>query len=75
MKSEVNEDFKRLVYVRLQALPDGTEISIGGGESLTKNELLEHVARGDEIGLKMVEVEREFFQMLKDGSLYDWVSD
>lgn len=67
----VNEDFKKLVYARLQALPDSTVISIGKDKNLTKKELLAHVESGDEIGQKMFEIERAFFEALKNGSIYD----
>jgi hypothetical protein len=67
-------DFKELVYARIQAMPDGTNISIGDSGTLTKTELLKHVESGDEIGQKMIEVERAFFQALKDGSLYDYAN-
>jgi hypothetical protein len=67
-----NDDFKELVYARIQAMPNGTSISIGDSGSLTKSQLLEHVEAGDDIGEKMIEVERAFFQALKDGSLYNY---
>jgi len=70
--ANVNSDFKRLVYARIQAMPDGTNISIGNSGTLSKTEMLEHVEAGDEIGQKMIEVEKAFFQALKDGSLYDY---
>ena len=74
MSDSIATDYQQLVYARLQALPDGTEVSLGGGENLTKDELLAHVAQGDEIGLRLIEVEKEFFQALKDGSLYDIIT-
>lgn len=67
----VNEDFKKLVYVRVQALPDNTVVSIGGSGDISKAELLKHVEQGDEIGQKMYEIERAFFESLKNGSIYD----
>ncbi|HUY84983.1 MAG TPA: hypothetical protein VMU97_00530 [Candidatus Dormibacteraeota bacterium] len=65
-------DFQKLVYARIQAMPEGTSISIGDSGTLSKSELLKHVAEGDEIGQKMIEIERAFFKALKDGSLYDY---
>jgi hypothetical protein len=65
-------DFQKLVYARIQAMPDGTNISIGDSSTLSKAELLKHVESGDEIGQKMIEIERAFFKALKDGSLYDY---
>jgi len=70
----IDADFQKLVYARIQALPDGTNISIGDLGSLSKKDLLEHVKDGDEIGQKMIEIDKAFFQALKDGSLYDYAS-
>ncbi len=67
-----SSDFQKLVYARIQAMPDGTTISIGGSGELSKIDLLKHVESGDAIGKQMIEIERAFFQALKDGSLYDY---
>ena len=69
--AEVDAEFRKVVYARIQSMPNDTTISIGGNQNLTKPEILQHVQSNDEIGRKFIEVEREFFQMLKDGSLYN----
>lgn len=65
-----DEDIKQLVIERLSTLPPDKEISIGGDGSFDRDELIEHVERGDEIGRKMVEVEMTFLRSLKEGLLY-----
>ena len=67
----INDDFKRLVYVRVQALPDNAVVSIGSIGDIPKVDLLKHIEQDDEIGQKMYEVEKAFFESLKDGSLID----
>lgn len=67
----INSDFKKLVYTRIQAMPNGTEISIGSSGNITKSELLKHLKNEDEIGQKMYEIEKAFFDALKEGTLYD----
>lgn len=67
----INNDFKQLVYARVQALPNGTVISMGSEGDIPKDELLEHVEKGDEIGQKMYEIEKAFFEALKTGSIYN----
>jgi hypothetical protein len=70
MKDNLNADFQKLVYARIQAMPEGTCISIGGNGNISKSDLLKHVESGDEIGKQMIEIEKAFFQALKDGSFY-----
>lgn len=70
--SNIDADFKELVYTRIQALPDGTGLAVGSHGTLDKATILEHVQSGDEIGQKMVEVEKAFFRALKDGTLYEY---
>ncbi len=67
MKSEISEDVKALVIARLETLPANKKISIGSYGDFTRDELIEHVKKEDEIGRKMVEIELEFLRALKEG--------
>lgn len=66
-----DEDIIDLVVARLETLPSGAVISIGSGQELTKEELIQSVKARNETGQKMVEIEMSFLQGLKDGILYD----
>lgn len=72
--SSSEDAFKNLVLARLQALPDGACISIGGEGTLTKEQILNHVKENDEIGKKMIEIDKAFFKALKEGTFYDYVN-
>ncbi|MBQ3440947.1 hypothetical protein IJG27_01380 [Candidatus Saccharibacteria bacterium] len=65
------DDFQKLVYVRWQALPDDYAISVGGYGTITKNEALKHVANNDEIGKILIAVDRNYFEKLKSGAIYE----
>lgn len=65
------EEIKELVIARLQTLPEGKEISIGSDGEFTKEELIRHVEKGDEIGKKITEVEINFLRSLKEGIFYE----
>jgi hypothetical protein len=73
-----NEDTEKeiidLVVARLQKLPAEKEISIGSSGEFTKDELIEHVKKDDEIGKKMVAIEMDFLRSMKDGIFYDQYS-
>jgi hypothetical protein len=55
---QIPESVKQLVIVRLAAMPSGYRISIGSQGSFTKDELIEHVKEGDEVEVKVIEVDK-----------------
>lgn len=67
---QYDDSVKELVLARLETLPSGAVISIGSGQELTKEELIQSVREGNEIGKKIIEIEMSFLQGLKDGVLY-----
>ena len=73
-KIEYNEDARKLVAARLETLPDGAIVSVGSDGEFTKEQIVEAVLKGDEIGQKMVEIEMSFLQSLKEGVLYGGTS-
>lgn len=65
-----NEDVRNLVKARLDVMPKSIKISIGSEGSFSKEELKEHVDKKDSIGKKIVEIDMEFLQALKNGAIY-----
>lgn len=65
-KKAITDQIKELVIARLEVLPEDTGISIGSAGEFTRNELIERVKKGDEIGQKIIEVEMNYLQSLKD---------
>lgn len=71
-KEEISEDLKELVIARLEVLSSDKRFSIGSDKKeFTKDELIEHVKKGNETGKKVVELELTFLRALKDGTLLD----
>lgn len=68
---EISQEMRDLVVARLKTLPTDREISIGADGEFTKEQLIEHVEKEDEIGLKMIEVEMSFLRALKEGTLFE----
>ena len=68
-------DFQELVYIRLQALPKGYTISIGNHGTVTKEEALQHVKNDDEIGKLIIQINKNYFNALKTGKLYEDLSN
>jgi hypothetical protein len=70
MSVTISEDLKKLVIFRLGTLPPGKKISIGSSGEFSKEELIQHVKQGDEIGRKIIDIEMEFLRAIKEGILY-----
>lgn len=62
-------EIKQLVIARLDALPSDKKISIGSVGEFTKDELIESVKKGNDVGKKIIEIELEFLRALKIGIL------
>ena len=67
MSEEITEEIKELVIARLDAIPSNKKISIGNYGEFTKEELIEGVRSGSEVGKKIIEVELEFLRAFKQG--------
>ena len=70
-KNQKQEEIKNLVIARLEVLPSDVSISIGSQGQFTRDELIKHVEKNDKIGKKIIEVELEYLQKLKEGIFYD----
>jgi len=71
MKEEIAKEAKELVIARLLLLPSGKKISIGSYGNFTKEELIENINKGNEVGKKIIEIEMDFLKALKKGDLYE----
>ena len=63
----ISEAIKELVIARLDTLPSDQKISIGNSGEFTKEEIIQHVKKEDNIGKKMIEIEMEFLRAIKEG--------
>lgn len=60
-----NEDVRKLVLARLSVLSADTMISLGSDSNFTRDELVERVKKGDEIGEKLAEIQMEWLTSFK----------
>ncbi len=67
---EIREDIKQLTIERLKALPQDLQISIGGKQGLSKEELTNSVLAGDETGQEMMDIQIEFLRDIAEGKMY-----
>ena len=64
-----DKDIRSLVIARLRALSSGKKISVGSDGEFSKDELIERVAKSDEIGKKITEIQLQYLRSLKKGLL------
>lgn len=62
------EEIKKLVIVRLEAMPDSIRVSIGSeGKKLSKEDLIKHVKDKDKLGEMIVEMQLKYLKAMKTG--------
>lgn len=64
-------EMRDLVIARLKTLPSDKKLSVGSSGDFTRDELIEHVEKNDELGNKIVEVQMEYLRLLKEGFFYE----
>lgn len=70
-KIKIRKEIKDLVIARLGILPSGKKISIGSSGEFTKEQLIDHVEKEDDIGEKITEIELAYLQAIKEGIFYE----
>ena len=59
-------EFKKLVLLRLEAMPDNVSVSLGSHGELSKHDLIGHVEKGDELGKTIVDMQIKYLQAMKN---------
>jgi hypothetical protein len=68
--NQIPEAIKQFVIAKLDVgFPSDKGLSIGSQGMFSKQELIEHVEKGDDIGKTMVRVQYEFLESIKSGKL------
>lgn len=70
-KNKIDKEVKKIVIARLEVFPTDKKISIGSMGEFTKEEMIKHVERGDDVGEKIAEVHLNYLRMLKEGIFYE----
>lgn len=70
-KKEASDEVKELIVARLEVMPSDRKLSIGSEGEFTRDELIEHVKKGDKIGKKITEIQLEYLRLLKENIFYE----
>lgn len=64
-----DEEVRKLVTARLSILSPDTIVSLGSDGSFTRDQLIESVKKGDEVGEKMAEIQMEWLRSFKEAAV------
>lgn len=64
---KISDDVRNLVIARLQTMSPKIKISVGAKGVFNRDDLIAHVKKDDAVGKKIVQIELEFLQSLKEG--------
>jgi len=70
MPTDIEKKEIELVLARLQAMPSGVGVSVGSEGNFTRDQLIEHVKSGDDIGRIVKEMQLEYLRLLKTNVFY-----
>ncbi len=60
----VTEEERQLVLARLDSMPANMKLSLGGSQSISKAQLINHVRNGDPLGDKYVEIQLTYLRAI-----------
>ncbi len=67
MSEKISEELKKIVLWRLETVPPNYKLSVGNKGSFTKDELKQHVEKGDEVGVMFANIQLKFMKALASG--------
>lgn len=65
--NEINEELKEVVIMRIESIPSNFKLSIGSEEGLNKEQMIEHVRKGDETGKQIINSHLSFMKAIARG--------
>ena len=63
----MDADIKKLILARLETMPEYIQINLGSFGTLEKEDLINHVKKGDDFGKKFVEIQMKYLRTFKKG--------
>ncbi len=67
MNQKISEELKKIVLWRLETIPPNYKLSVGNKGTFTKEELKQHVEKGDDVGMMFANIQLNFMKALASG--------
>ena len=68
-EKDVSKKERELVIARLEVLSPEICFSSGHSSTISRDDLISHIKKNDELGKNFVNIELEFLRAIKDGNL------
>jgi len=69
----MSDQNKKIAIEMIQMIPEGVKISLSHSGTYSREELVGHIKKGDEIGNKIIEIIFEYIEFLKnEKSAFDY---
>lgn len=68
---EKKKEIIQIVKARLAVMPKDAVLSIGSYGEYNRDQLIREVEQDTEVGKKVVDIQMQYLQMLKEGVFYD----
>lgn len=74
-ENESNDKIKELVLARIDAqVPSNLRLFIGSSNGMTKEQIMEHVRNGDEIGKQIIKMHINFMKAVVKGEVTNLIN-
>ena len=70
-ETEKEEEIKKLVLTRIGIMPPNYKLSVGDEGTFNKEELINHIKKGDDIGMQIINMQMSFIKALTSGKLIE----
>ncbi len=69
-KIEITEQMKEIVLARIDAqVPSNLKLSVGSAGGMNKEQIMEHIRKGDDIGRQIVQAHLRFLRAQSNGKV------
>lgn len=74
-QDERQKEIMQIVKARLETMPQEAILSIGSYGEFNRDQLIKEVEQNTEIGRKIIDIQMQYLQMLKEGIFYEKTGD
>jgi len=73
-EEQTDSELKELILARIRIMPPNFKLSVGDRGIFTKDQLMEHVNKGDETGNQIIKMQMSFIKALTSGKLIETIN-
>ncbi len=74
-RKKITPELQKLILARMEIMPPNFKLSIGDKGTFNKSQLMEHIQKGDDIGLQIIDMQMSFIRALTSGKLIETINE